>query len=60
MKFLWRALCGIFGHRWRVLIVDGQRAAVRGHLHPLAGCAAICRRCGKRWNDLPARTIREW
>lgn len=53
-----RALCWLIGHRWRVLVVDMQRAAVRGHLHTLAGCAALCHRCGAEWNDLPGHEDR--
>jgi hypothetical protein len=52
-----RAWCWLAGHRWRVL-AESYRASLLGHLHTLAGCAAICERCGLEWDDLPDATER--
>ena len=48
-----RLLCPVVGHAWLVRATS-DRAITMAGFHPLAGCLADCRRCGKRWNDLPS------
>lgn len=54
-----RLICLVAGHRWLVVLVNWPKFIGLLHLHPLAGCWAICRRCRAEWDDLryygPAR-----
>ena len=46
-------LCPVVSHSWLVRATS-DRAITMAGFHPLAGLLADCRRCGKRWNDLPS------
>lgn len=48
-----RLLCPVIGHAWLVRATS-DRAITMAGFHPLAGLLADCRRCGKRWDDLPS------
>jgi hypothetical protein len=58
-----RPLCLFAAHDWT--ITRDARAPLQ-HLHPLAGCDAVCERCGARWLDfdiytrVSERIAREW
>lgn len=45
-------VCLILGHRWEIVLVNWPKHTGLLHLHPLAGCWAICHRCTEEWNDL--------
>ncbi len=49
--FLASFTLGWLGHRWRILRENPSRTAALVHLHPLAGCDAVCERCGTHWLD---------
>lgn len=44
--------CRLFGHDFKTLAIDGDRASIRGHLSTMAGVLAQCRRCNYVWDDL--------
>jgi hypothetical protein len=45
--------CWFLSHDWEILSISHSKNVALMHLHTLAGCAAVCKRCGKEWNDLP-------
>lgn len=47
-----RLVCWLRGHRWDILAVNVRKNVNLFHLHHLAGCKAMCRRCGADWDDL--------
>ncbi len=49
--------CLVLGHRWHVSAWS-QRTLTLGHLHPLAGCRAVCGRCGRVWDDIPGDYVK--
>jgi hypothetical protein len=55
-----RLICRLRGHRYRVCAVNAEKWTHLGHLHPLAGCYAICRRCSDIWDDLPSASQTFW
>lgn len=58
MRSPWRCVtCWLRGHRWLVLAEDWT-ASSRVHLQSLAGCAAICERCGDTWDDMAGWDLR--
>lgn len=49
---MWRRGCAnLFGHPWRIRLVDERRALILGHLSLQAGCFSTCR-CGAYLDDL--------
>lgn len=42
---------GGVGHRWLVTTVNVRKSISLAHLHPMAGCNAVCVRCGAVWLD---------
>lgn len=48
-----KIICFLFSHNWKLLLVSESKHKALMHLHPMAGCLAICSRCDKVWNDLP-------
>ena len=55
-----RLLCLLFGHRWANVRAICHWSLVLTHLHPLAGCAATCSRCGKEWHDTCGGSSPNW
>jgi len=49
--------CLILGHKWHVSAWS-TRTLTLGHLHPLAGCRAVCGRCRRVWDDIPDGYVR--
>lgn len=49
LNALGKLRCWLFGHDRRVTH-ECHRTHL-AHLHPLAGCRAVCERCGDVWED---------
>ena len=47
-----RLICWARGHTWDIVAVNVRMNHNLCHLHPLAGCKAVCSRCDALWSDL--------
>lgn len=50
-KWWGRVVCLFWWHDWMIFRCNGMKSVALAEFHPLAGCDAVCRRCGKTWLD---------
>jgi len=53
-----RFVCLFLRHDWHITRIDIERHAALVHLNDLAGCNAVCRRCGFTWLDAQRDSVR--